>query len=131
MGIEVQNINEFFKYIRNNNEQKLTLRDVSKYVNFTSAELCRIENGKHNICLPTIISLCKAYNFNNEDVIDYYMKIINKSYNSLYDSLEKLTKEELIHFILSQEKMKKLEHELNDLKEFKKIAKKLLKKKTQ
>ena len=85
-------------------ENRLTLMQIDKEVGISPSIMSQVENGTKGKALNYSIVLCNLYNITDDQVVNFYHKVLPEAENNNPVNLDELSKEELIDIILKQNK---------------------------
>lgn len=85
-------------------ENRLTLMQIDKKVGISPSIMSQVENGTKGKALNYSIVLCNLYNITDDQVVNFYHKVLPEAESNNPVNLDELSKEELIDIILKQNK---------------------------
>lgn len=85
-------------------ENRLTLMQIDKEVGISPSIMSQVENGTKGKTLNYSIVLCNLYNVTDDQVVNFYHKVLPEAESNNPVNLDELSKEELIDIILKQNK---------------------------
>ena len=103
-------------------ENRLTLMQIDKEVGISPSIMSQVENGTKGKTLNYSIVLCKLYNVTDDQVVNFYHKVLPEAENNNPVNLDELSKEELIDIILKQNKNSDRYYSDKKVKTLKKIS---------
>ena len=103
-------------------ENRLTLMQIDKEVGISPSIMSQVENGTKGKTLNYSIVLCNLYNVTDDQVVNFYHKVLPEAENNNPVNLEELSKEELIDIILKQNKNSDRYYSDKKVKTLKKIS---------
>lgn len=103
-------------------ENRLTLMQIDKEVGISPSIMSQIENGNKGKALNYSIVLCNLYNVTDDQVVNFYHKVLPEAESNNPVNLDELSKEELIDIILKQNKNSDRYYSDKKVKTLKKIS---------
>ena len=103
-------------------ENRLTLMQIDKEVGISPSIMSQVENGTKGKTLNYSIVLCNLYNVTDDQVVNFYHKVLPEAENNNPVNLDELSKEELIDIILKQNKNSDRYYSDKKVKTLKKIS---------
>ena len=103
-------------------ENRLTLMQIDKKVGISPSIMSQVENGTKGKALNYSIVLCNLYNVTDDQVVNFYHKVLPEAENNNPVNLDELSKEELIDIILKQNKNSDRYYSDKKVKTLKKIS---------
>ena len=103
-------------------ENRLTLMQIDKEVGISPSIMSQVENGTNGKTLNYSIVLCNLYNVTDDQVVNFYHKVLPEAENNNPVNLDELSKEELIDIILKQNKNSDRYYSDKKVKTLKKIS---------